>query len=105
MITRILEREDSNLAIIKHIYPATGEFLCTIQMVEEGEVIRENDNIVFPADAFTLTEDEVKEFYPEGMPIFEAIEQVPTLSIDERLTLNEEATEEIITALNERNIL
>ena len=105
MITREVNREDSNLAIIKHIYPATGEFLCTIQLIEEGVIIQENDNIVFPADAFTLTEDEVKEFYPDGLPVFETIEQVPTLSIEQRLTLNEEATDEIITALNERNIL
>ena len=105
MITREVNREDSNLAIIKHIYPATGEFVCTIQMVEDGEVIMENDNVVFPKDAFQLTEDELKEFYPEGLPVFEAIEQVPTLSIEERLTLTEEATDEIITALNERNIL
>ena len=30
---------------------------------------------------------------------------VPYLSIEERLTLTEEATDEIITALNQRNIL
>ena len=105
MITREVNREDSNLAIIKHIYPATGEFVCTIQLIENGEVIRENDNVVFPKDAFTLTEDELKEFYPEGMPVFEAIEQPNMLSIEQRLTLTEEATDEIITALNERNIL
>ena len=105
MITREVNREDSNLAIIKHIYPATGEFVCTIQMVEDGEVIMENDNVVFPKDAFQLTEDELKEFYPEGLPVFEAIEQPNMLSIEQRLTLTEEATDEIITALNEKNIL
>ena len=105
MITREVNREDANLAIIKHIYPATGEFLCTIQMVEEGVIIQENDNIVFPKDAFTLTEDELKVFFPDGTPVFEAIEQAPTLSIEQRLTLNEEATEEIISVLNEKNIL
>lgn len=105
MITREVNREDSNLAIIKHIYPATGEYLCTIQLVENGEVIRENDNVIFPADTFTLTEDELREFFPDGIPVFETIETVPKLSIEERLTLTEEATEGIITVLNEKNIL
>jgi hypothetical protein len=105
MITREVNREDSNLAIIKHIYPATGEYLCKIQLIENGEVIRENENVIFPADAFQLTEDELKEFFPDGTPLFEAIEQPATLSIEERLTLTEEATDEIINVLNEKNIL
>ena len=61
MITREVNREDSNLAIIKHIYPATGEFLCTIQLIENEVVIQENDNVVFPADAFVLTDEELEE--------------------------------------------
>ena len=105
MITRAIEREDGNLAIIKQIFSETGEFLCTIQLIENGEVIKENDNVVFPKDAFTLTEDEAKEFFPDGMPVFETIEIVPTLSIEERLEQTEKATEEIITVLNEKNIL
>ena len=61
MITREVNREDSNLAIIKHIYPATGEFVCRIQLIENDVVIQENDNIVFPADYFTLTDEEKEE--------------------------------------------
>ena len=105
MITREVSRDDANFAIIRHIYPATGEYVCTIQLIENGEVIKENDNVVFPKDAFTLTEDEIKEFFPDGMPVFETIEIVPTLSIEERLEQTEKATEEIITVLNEKNIL
>ena len=83
MITREVIRDDANLAIIKHIYPETKEFLCTIQQIEDGVIIMENDNIVFPADAFTLTKDEIKEFYPDGLPVFETIEQPNTLSIEQ----------------------
>ena len=70
MITREVNREDSNLAIIKHIYPATGEFVCTIQLIENEVVVQENDNIVFPADSFVLTDEEFEEL---GYTKFEEI--------------------------------
>ena len=59
MITRQINRDDSNRAIITHIYPATGEFVCTIQQVEDEVVIWQEDNIVFPPDSFELTADEL----------------------------------------------
>lgn len=73
MITREVNREDSNLAIIKHIYPATGEFLCTIQLIENEVVIQENDNVVFPPDAFELTEAEKEEL---GVVTYTEFEEV-----------------------------
>ena len=73
MITREVNREDSNLAIIKHIYPATGEFLCTIQLIENEVLIQENHNIVFPADAFELTDEELEEL---GVPKYTEFEEV-----------------------------
>ena len=74
MITRpITDRTDANLAIIKHIYPATGEFLCTIQLIENEVVIQENDNVVFPPDAFELTEAEKEEL---GVVTYTEFEEV-----------------------------
>ena len=70
MITREVIRDDANLAIIKHIYPATGEFVCTIQLIENEVVVQENDNIVFPADSFVLTDEEFEEL---GYTKFEEI--------------------------------
>lgn len=61
MITRPLDREDANIAIIKHIYPETGEFVCKIQLFENEQILIENDNIVFPPYAFELTEAELEE--------------------------------------------
>ena len=61
MITRIIDREDSNLAIIKQILCDTQEFVCTIQLIENEVLIQENHNIVFPPDAFVLTDEELEE--------------------------------------------
>ena len=76
MITREVQREDANIAIIKHIYPATGEFVCTIQQIENDVVVQENHNIVFPPDAFELTEAEKEELGVVTYTEFEEIQEV-----------------------------
>ena len=61
MVTREVNREDGNRVIIRHIYPATQEFVCTLQLIVDDVVVMENDNLVFPPDAFELTEEELVE--------------------------------------------
>jgi len=61
MITRTVEREDGNRVIIRHIYPATQEYVCTLQLIVDDVVVMENDNLVFPPEAFELTEEELVE--------------------------------------------
>ena len=73
MITRELQREDANRAIIKHIYPETKEFLCAIQLVDNDTIIQQNDNIVFPADAFELTPEELEELGVKQYTEFEEV--------------------------------
>lgn len=104
-----------NRAVINKVFD-NGDILFTGQLIdEEGNILKEDNNLIAKKGEIILTEDELKEFFPdytdeEGVvhstiPNFNIDEPILPKSISERVEDIEQVTEDIITSLNDKNII
>lgn len=107
-----------NRAVINKVFD-NGDILFTGQLIETVDeietIIKEDSNLIAKKGEIVLTTNELKEFFPDytdeqgvthsTIPDFNIDTPELPKSISERVEEIEQVTEEIIVALNEKQIL